>query len=565
MNIIYTNKDKGIVVSILGGIVVGIYITIGIIIILLEQTLPFFKEIMEQISFVVAGQQIVFFDLFWVLLILYIYEVVDGFLDGILMNSIKIIVILLIYSFLLHAGNFIILFSMQMVHFRIYINLTFILSIILGVYIFVLLCEVLIIEVKAHPFKNLFLKKRNKKQEESGGRDSRWRRIRKKLKRNYKWIDFKDDYIHLGEGETLLVEDWKTVKYKNKKSTVRFFIIDSLILFFFGFLYGIISYYVYDVPSGSEYYNNFFLGLFFPTWALLFTGFISIRHYLRAFIWIYGVITIQILLRAQGLITVEGFFLFSIIIQIMSMFLFNVSSEINQLSTPEITGILYSIIGLILIIEFLFLLLNLGIKKLRGKISEIDILLSNKHIYVRKRRNYNDWRILFIFLGLMFFPYNPSSYNDIYQKMIYKKESIVESWYYDYGKISYDKTIFKLKKYKKNKFVIMSEIVCLLVFIILIGITTIQYLFGIIIIILGMRELWKLKKKVDVTNIKIRYFRHRAKGSYFKLNTADILILYQLPSELVNSFLEVKPKFSWMRTKIGLNKSITLRRDNKDS
>lgn len=146
------------------------------------------------------------------------------------------------------------------------------------------------------------------------------------------------------------------------------------------------------------------------------------------------------------------------------------------------------------------------------------------------------WFIIFDFISLSIWPFNPSNWRSIIAKIRFKKNSLEESWDWNYGKLNLNKTIKKIKKRTYKPY----HLGLIVIILIISGLITINYYsFGYVLIGIGIIELILNRKKINLIKIEIIYRKSRAKGTAFMLDLNNKLILYDVP-EIANLIPPIK-------------------------
>jgi len=445
MDVIYFNPKKGKVVAIIVSLILLILITVRIVLWIIPTIFPVIGE--WSFFFIIFGKLWSFDNTLILIAIFCLYEIIDGFMDGIAMNILKISIIFILFNLVLNEGKIAILANVNILQTQIIVDLSFFIITFLIAYVIVILVEILTIKVnKTKPEReNIDLEERVEK-------TSKENQVKSRTKR--KWLDRKNERIIFEKDESYILENWTEVSFTKKDSNLRFYIINTFNLFFFGFLYGIILYILYDTTDPGNYLNNFVKGLFFPVFALIFVSFKSPRYYIRGFVVIYLTLLIQFNLLEIELITVEGLFLFSSLIDFSNVLGFNLSFLFSTLTNTQLLEILLYIFGIIMLVEFFLMGLTFWIRHLRRKRSKFKILLTNKYFYIKQKEDFNPWNSLFDLLFLILWPFNPSLWRTIYQKIKYKIKSIQESYKWDYGRISYKNAVKKMRVNNQTSFLI---------------------------------------------------------------------------------------------------------------
>jgi hypothetical protein len=290
---------------------------------------------------------------------------------------------------------------------------------------------------------------------------------------------------------------------------------------------------MFDIPAEGNYYNNFILASFFPFWSIIFTAFLSIRHYIRAAIYCGLMICVQMFLFSNGLITVEGVFFIQYVINFSRYLSIDLTLFFNNLSNSQLLNLIMQFIGIFFIFEFILLILSIFISLFNQRSKEIQMLASTKNLYIRQEETYNSWKILFEFFNIFLWPFNPYIWSGIVRKIRYGKEGKKESLIFNYGRLNYDKSILSLKKFRANwgLFVLKISIY------IIVGIFTLIYYIGYILFAIAVLEILRFVRSIKKTRIKIAYLQKYADGSVFMKGKFDIIIIYGIPERLAENII----------------------------
>ncbi len=502
------------------------------------------------ISLFIQNLRIEFFDqtyspreIISLVLVIAAFKVIDGFIDGIFMTSINILIVSLLLKISETATQAGIWFSYNTISLKLNIDISILLYIFLAGYLWIFLWDIFQIERKTNFLQNNFQKftrflglkrETNQKVEtyQNQFKKNKNKTEKTKLKNedisNRKmWIDKKNDEIIFQEGEKPKIKSWKRVKYQFKDTLKKFYGIDSIGLILFGVGYALFTFYFEE--RGATYYNETARALFFPLWYILAVAYRSFAHYVRAWIFLFFTILIQIILYEESFIRAEGFFLIGYIILIPKLFLLNLSPYFNSLTGPELINFSFTILSALLTFQFFFLV---GFKIYRnlGGYSKLEMKLSNRYIYFRRKNSFNTWDILGNIITAIIWPYNLSKYYTITSEIKYSRETAKESWKFDYGRLSLNKAIKKTKKRKRKKTrFIMSVIVFLILTIILWG-EPLSFIF----LFLALRQIYIIKNKINISKIKIRFSSRKTEGSLFIIEPHNIIWLHEISPEISN-------------------------------
>ncbi|MFX1501741.1 MAG: hypothetical protein ACFFDH_12320 [Promethearchaeota archaeon] len=511
MELFYINSDKGKVITLIGAIFTLIFITIIAIFYLISLYFEPIKIFLESCRFILFKRKFNYLGFAVFILILYFYEVIDSFIDGLIMVILKIIIVFILFFIILQRGAFVVLFQFIFLEINFSVNLTLFLLIILFGYFWILVWEIIIIFFKNFPEK-----------------ETPHSEIKTKILKS-KWIDFDKDLI-IGESDETLLNKWIDVELYSRKS-IKNYIFSTSIIIVTGFVYGIINFFIYDIPAEGNYLNNFVLGSFFPFWSILFMAFLSIRHYIRAIIYCSFMIILELYMFSIELITVEGVFFIKYIIIFSKYLSIDLLPFFNSLSTSQLLNLILSYIGILFIIEFILLIINILISLFHQKGKKIQLISSTKYLYIRQDETYNSWKMLFDLFNIILWPFNPYNWESLVKKIRYGREGRKESLFYNYGRLSYDKALKSIKKYKPNWILFILKINIFVI----IGIFTMKYYIGYIIFAGAIIETLRFARSLKKMRIKIGYRQKFADGSIFMKESSDILIIYGIPRDIAES------------------------------
>jgi len=540
MKWIYIDKNKGKFFSIVAGLLIAILIGIRITITILY-SLNLIPNIFNNFQIIICGFSLNF-DQFIIISIFFgLYIVMDGFFEGIPASLFEISIILLFFFFILQGGKliFVLLIPFSTATFTLDLSILFL--IVLIVYIGILIFEIYIFWLKTvhkediEKDKKVSKGKTEKENEEIYAKKKNIVKVDKKrpsktmfafnlLTRDEKWVDPKEGTLYFEDDEYALLQSWKKVEGEYKESFFQFFVLNILILLGTGFIYGLLRFIIQDVPAEGNYYNYFLTGLFFPVYTILITSFLSIRHFIRAVLFLFGILSVTLLFWEMDLITVNGTFIFSKIIAFLNILFIDLAPYFNQLTRQDLYNLYIFIIGIVIQIQFFLLIITSFIGYLRRRGSEMDIFSSNLYLYIRDTNLYNTWMLIFEFLSVALWPFNPNKWRSLYNKLRFKLQSIREGTDFNYGRLSYLKTIKKMKKIRPSLWKLILKLGLLIFFFAF----TIPYFFGYIFLIIILVEIWRFRKNRDKITIKAKYERKKAQGSIFLFGNTNVIYLYRL-------------------------------------
>jgi hypothetical protein len=530
MKLIYVDKDKGVTMLAIGGLLYGIYLMIIIIFAIISNIRGLPIDILELTRFVIFGRAYTIRQLWSILLLIYIIKVIDGFFDGLINSILNFILLGILYAFILNWGEFAIIFQYQSVSINIWIDFTLIIIIFLGLYVWVLLGEIWVLGIKSHAVAHfgysvqvilfrLFRKPIPPKPEfKEEPEPPIIRTQEKEIKSN--WIDPIHETILLEEDEAPLTENWVKIEGEARKNWFQFLFIDSLSVIFYGFLFALTTYLVSE--RGGTNLNSTVQAFFFPLWFILLTAYRSPANYVRAYLFLSISLAIQVTLFSAGWITVEAFFLLNFIIPISKWFLLDLSGVFAALTPSEVLLFVTNIMVVYMNIMFGIMIVYLIYNQFRSK-KQIEILVSNKHLYIRRKRTYNQYDLVINILYAWIWPFNLAIYRDIWREFRYSVRRRQESLELEYGRLSFQNAVRKITKrpHKKWRFAVQAALL------LSIGILTVQYQIGIPLIVWGFRQLYLLFKHKGI-DIRVDFYRRHAEGSTFILSTENIFRLYEL-------------------------------------
>jgi hypothetical protein len=564
MPLVYYDKSKGSTIMLASLIFIGIFELTVAILTYLGSYVQIIQIILTNTRFIFFSQEYTFYSVVIVLVPIVVYLIVDGYIDGLLMNFINIIAVLVLYFDVLDSGNMVVLFQMDILTLNLRIDCTGFIYLILAIYFWGAFWEIIIYFIQIDVFTKIFHSKQKRTSEiakkeiieqnsvpnselanlpsvslESNTQSSLLKAelnqliySPEKTKSDFfiktslphideKWINRETEQILFEHDETPISEGWLGVRCDSNESPFNFLIVDTGLIILSGFIYALIIYNTMD--KTSLYLDNTMIALFFPLWALFFESFKSFWHYIRAMVILALCFYVEYTLRVNGRITADGIFFISIIIEIVSWFFYDLTPYFNNLTNDQLQLFLV-ILGLILLVLFfIFLLINATYKNLGGH-AKIQILVSTKHLYVRRRRSFNNYSILYSFILIFLWPFNPASYRDLFLQLRYKFKSIGESHIWDYGRISFNNCVEYISKSPRRSVGYYIGILLLLT----LGFTSLQpYYLGIIFILIALRQIWL--GIYNLFNIKIHFRWRKTEGSFFALSFDNQLYLYEVP------------------------------------
>ncbi len=567
MKWLYIDKNKGkffTIIALLSFsilIIVRIVISILVLIDLIPNVLDLFKIVLFGLTFN-FDQLIVLFTFFA------LYLIIDGFFDGISINLVNISVLFIILFIILNMGRLEFILYIPFSRTSIMLDLSLFLYIIIFTYFGILVFEIYLFlmklnqeekkqaELQAKEEKTVSKKGDSKnddkaeivKRKPSEKETPLFVRMKKPSKSGRekitgggplqgllsgedKWVNGKVSTLYFEENEKPLFNEWEEVSGEYKVSFFQFYTLNLLIMLGTGFIYGIIRYFLYDIPAPGNYLNFFLTGCFFPVYAVLLTSFISFRHFLRSLIYIFIIMFATLTFWELNLITIEGTFIFSHIVSFINFIFIDLSPFFNLMTRHELYSLYVFILGIVIQIIFFLLLLSMLIRYIRKRGEKIEIFSSNNYLYIRDEDTKNPWMLLFDVLSVIMWPFNPNKYRSLYNKIKFKILSVKEGMDYIYGRLSYLKSIKRLKTFRYRPRKPIIELICLSI----LTIFTISYLFGYIFLGIIFIEIYRYYKNRDKYTLKVKYIRKRAQGSIFLNGNANLLYVYRLDEKTADS------------------------------
>ena len=544
MVVAYFNKQKGVTIATFGALLlIGYQVALRVALLFVEMN-PMIEVILNELRVVLFQQELSVHDFFWFLLIFYIYKVVDGFIDGIIMTILDLNLLAFIGTTALINGRFSIFLVIDSIQATLFLDFTLILWLIFLGYLWILFWEIVLIFVKIDPMQKLHRKfwgwvilktkgeeARKKYEEKIIAEENLGYDLEvgiqkdekpKKKRQEQKWVDRNREQILFEANEVALNKEWVKAKSVFRKGIFQAYILDTLTLVILGGLYGLVTYLMYEV--GGPTYNRTVLAAFFPMWALIIYAGISVANFVRAYIGVYLIQIISLYLLQEGYITLEGLIFVSLAITIMGWFQVDLVAILSEITLGELFQYISMVIGIIMLIQLAVLGLNKFLSNIRGH-SKVEFIASTTHIYVRYKHSFNKYDILKNILLILIWPFNFATYRDLVRQVTYTRQTFKESWTWDYGRLSYQDSIRRLKKKEQNP---PARMILAGIYIV-IGIFLLQFYVGFFVFVLAIWEILKLRKKTG--KVLIRFKRRRAEGSAFMLETYNRLRLYQIPRE----------------------------------
>lgn len=554
MKSIYISKNKGKFYTIVALLILTILITIRIVL-----TILFYLHLIPNVfmffEVVIFGLKFNFDQLIGIYCIFAVYIIIDGFFDGILINLVDLSFQFIFLFFILNLGRLEFIVYIPFSKTSIMLDLSLFLFIIIFTYFGTLIFEIylLIMKIKHKEVKGQKKKKskgtfreekevlieRREKPAKIGQKKSMNKeKIQDLIFKKSNWINRKKGTLYFEDDEYPLFDNWKKVDGEYKVSFFQFYILNLFTMLGTGFIYGIIRYFLYDIPASGNYYNYFLKGWFFPVYAVLLTSFISFRHFTRSLIYLFIIIFTTLTFWEMNLITIEGTFLFSDIVSFLNFLFIDLSPYFNLMTRQELYNFYVFIMGIIIQIIFFLLLITMLIRYLRKRGGKMELFSSKKYLYIRDKDTSNPWMLLFDIMSLMIWPFNPNRYRSLYNKIKFKLHSIREGLNYIYGRLSFPKSIKRLKKVSYNAWKPIIELICLTI----LTAFTISYFFGYVFLGIILIEIYRYFKNRKTFTIKVKYKRKKAQGSIFLNGNANLLYIYRLDKKIANKIPSVKSK-----------------------
>ena len=194
---------------------------------------------------------------------------------------------------------------------------------------------------------------------------------------------------------------------------------------------------------------------------------------------------------------------------------------------------MYLILSIILLVEFIVMLILSIIQSIR-KGDSLEYKVTNKAIYVRRKKTFNTYDLLTNFLFIILFPFNIYTYVTIFNQIRYERRSLKESWIYEYGKLDFSESILKLKRRKNIAYEKLFGIIVLFYF----GFALMFEIIGIPILLIALYKLYDLLHPKNTISINI--LRNKSKGALFILSPETRLKIHDVPEEFMPFFPEIR-------------------------
>ncbi len=549
MVLFYFNKNKGIFIISLGAILLLAYFIIVQVLLALSNDNPLITFIFEHTKILFFNRRFLLTEIFYIFLLIYAFKIIDGFIDGVVMTLIDLEVLQLLKSIFLKDARLIIEVTATPALITVSLDLNLMINILIIGYIWVLIWEIVLINTKIQLFARIkektllwYYRKMKKmperemqavRKEFQDEREFNAELIRiDKIKDTEKeWVDNEKDDIILSKDETYFISEWTKLKSEFKKTWFSLYILDPLALIFFGAIYGILVY--LDNNVGGPLYNETVNAFFFPIWIIILFAYKNPATYLRALIYVWVSIAIQNYLWDIGYIDSGGYIISSFIIGFVKIVGIDLTPLYNNMPLEEFRFWMYLILSIIMIVEFIIMLILSAIQAVR-KGDFLEYKISNKAIYVRQKKTFNTYDLLSNFLFIIMFPFNLFTYVTIFNQIRYKRQSMKESWTYDYGKLDFQSSILKLKRRKNIEYEKIFGIIVLFFF----GFALMFDILGIPILFLASYKLYQLLHLKNT--VSVNFLKNKAKGALFILSTETRLKLFDVPEKYLPYFPEIR-------------------------
>ena len=290
-------------------------------------------------------------DLFYFLLLIYFFKIIDGFIDGVVMTLIDLEVLLFFKTVLLRDAKLIIEITATPVFIRVILDMNLIFNLLMIGYFWILIWEIVLINTNIQLFARikekflLFYYRKIRKISENEIKD-----LNNLLEeeRNFNaeiiesttiknsesdWVNSEKEDIILSKDESYFIKNWTTLKSEFKRSWFGLYVLEPLAMLFYSSIYGIIVYLNNNV--GGPLINETVNAFFFPIWIILSFAYKIPAAYLRALIYLGATLSIQNYLWEIGYIDSGGYIISSFIIGFVKIVGIDLTPLYNQMPLEE--------------------------------------------------------------------------------------------------------------------------------------------------------------------------------------------------------------------------------------
>ncbi len=155
MVLFYFNKNKGFAIISLGAILLLTYFIIVQVLLALSNDNPLITFIFENTKIYFLNRKYMLTDIFYLFLIIYVFKIIDGFIDGIVMTLIDLEVLQLFKTVFLKDAKLIIEITASPALITVSLDFNLIFNILIFAYLWVLIWEIVLINTKIQLFARI--------------------------------------------------------------------------------------------------------------------------------------------------------------------------------------------------------------------------------------------------------------------------------------------------------------------------------------------------------------------------------------------------------------------------
>lgn len=577
LKLLYIDRNKGKFFTSIGILLIIIYLIALIVINIANLFNPLVIPTLELVEISFLGFQFGVFSMIKMLILFLIFMIFLGYFEGILKSFLLVVFVFYAYFRNIEQGGFLISISVDYFSFYLQIDLFPIFLIIIILSFWMLFWEGVIYLFRSGLFSSHYSKEaentgpiqpkqqplmddsknqmeisnnqmeisknqiENSKNKKNKVRQKHLQGVKelKKRPRSYlenKWVDRENETVILEDDEIPLRKEWIELSSDFRDSAAQFYFWNMLVFVVFSIIYATITYYLEEYNLKPPY-NQTFEALFFVIWIIIGNSYKSHRHYIRAIGYISFSMVIQYFLYRFGIISSEGVFLLSYIIPVFRLFFIDLSLYFDSLGALELILEVSRMIGIVMLTMLAVLIIYTTIKHLKG-FYKLEFFITNKNIYVRTKRRFNDYSFFKDVLTLLLYSYNPFNYIIFFVHIRYRQMAFQEGWNYDYGKLNYAESIRNLTKSINSRAILIIEIILLITA----GVVFLDFYIGYGFLFWALFLISKTRYKSATMRIKFR--RWISQGSIFAFYRQNTIKIFNVPLDIA----EIIPSVSFYDT-----------------
>ena len=148
--LLYFDRDKGFFITMLGGALLGLFFLVRFILSLVANYNSLVRVFIDNTAVSLFGVELTLPQITQLLIVFYIFKLIDGFFDGIIMTTFDLIVVVFIITLGLNAGDLVFRIGNDSLAIHFEINFILVLGLLLVGYIWILIWEIVLLVSKTN-------------------------------------------------------------------------------------------------------------------------------------------------------------------------------------------------------------------------------------------------------------------------------------------------------------------------------------------------------------------------------------------------------------------------------